>query len=149
MLSFPRHMWHTSDARFDPIVSGLLHQGTLLMEWSATNVPLDAAADLAGRREAAPARLSSTPDGGSPVGGGGVLAGLPDGGFGKPLYAWQMVQKTALRFSEGRRRECHISPRRTSPRAGPSDQEAGLRNQNAEISMQKGEPGTPLHEGPH
>lgn len=36
-----------TDARFDPIVSDLLHEGTLLMEWCAPNVPLNIAADLA------------------------------------------------------------------------------------------------------
>jgi hypothetical protein len=36
-----------SDARFDPIVSDLLHEGTLLMEWCAPNAPLDIATELA------------------------------------------------------------------------------------------------------
>jgi hypothetical protein len=34
------------DARFDSIVSDLLHEGTLLMEWCAPNVPLDLATEL-------------------------------------------------------------------------------------------------------
>ena len=38
---------HAGDARFNQIVSDLLHEGTLLMEWCAPNVPLDIAADLA------------------------------------------------------------------------------------------------------
>ena len=37
----------TTDARYDKIVGNLLHEGTLLMEWCAPNVPLDIAADLA------------------------------------------------------------------------------------------------------
>ena len=36
-----------SDARHDPMVADLLHEGTLLMEWSAPNVPPDLAVDLA------------------------------------------------------------------------------------------------------
>jgi hypothetical protein len=36
-----------SDARFDPVVADLLHEGTLLMEWCAPNVPLNVATDLA------------------------------------------------------------------------------------------------------
>jgi hypothetical protein len=36
-----------NDARYDKIVGNLLHEGTLLMEWCAPNVPLDLAADLA------------------------------------------------------------------------------------------------------
>jgi hypothetical protein len=35
------------DARYDKIVGDLLHEGTLLIEWCAPNVPLDIAADLA------------------------------------------------------------------------------------------------------
>ena len=38
---------HAKDARHDQIVADLLHEGTLLMEWCAPNVPLDLAADLA------------------------------------------------------------------------------------------------------
>lgn len=37
----------TGDARYDPFVADLLHEGTLLIEWCAPNVPLDLAADLA------------------------------------------------------------------------------------------------------
>jgi hypothetical protein len=37
----------TGDARYDRIVAGLLHEGTLLMEWCAPRVPLDIASDLA------------------------------------------------------------------------------------------------------
>jgi len=37
----------TNDARYDTFVADLLHEGTLLMEWCAPNVPLDIAADLA------------------------------------------------------------------------------------------------------
>ena len=37
----------TGDARYDPFVTDLLREGTLLMEWCAPNVPLDLAADLA------------------------------------------------------------------------------------------------------
>lgn len=35
-----------SDARFDQVVSDLLHEGTLLMEWCAPNVPLEVATEL-------------------------------------------------------------------------------------------------------
>jgi hypothetical protein len=35
------------DARFDSIVSDLLHEGALLMEWCAPNVPLEVATELA------------------------------------------------------------------------------------------------------
>ena len=34
------------DARFDQVVSDLLHEGTLLMEWCASNVPLEVATEL-------------------------------------------------------------------------------------------------------
>ena len=37
----------TGDARYDQFVASLLHEGTLLMEWCAPNVPLDIATDLA------------------------------------------------------------------------------------------------------
>ena len=37
----------TGDAKYDPFVASLLHEGALLMEWCAPNVPLDLAADLA------------------------------------------------------------------------------------------------------
>jgi len=36
-----------TDARYDQIVAELLHEGALLMEWCAPNVPLDIAASLA------------------------------------------------------------------------------------------------------
>ena len=35
-----------NDARYDKVVADLLHEGTLLMEWCAPNVPLDIATDL-------------------------------------------------------------------------------------------------------
>jgi len=35
------------DARYDQIVVDLLHEGALLIEWSASNVPLELAADMA------------------------------------------------------------------------------------------------------
>ena len=65
---------HASDARYDQVVAGLLHEGTPLIEWCAPNVPLDVAADLAERRGMVIARLSGTRDGGSPAGGSGALA---------------------------------------------------------------------------
>ena len=37
----------TNDTRYDSFVADLLHEGTLLMEWCAPNIPLDVAADLA------------------------------------------------------------------------------------------------------
>lgn len=36
------------DARFDHIVADLLREGALLMEWSAPNVPLELATEMAG-----------------------------------------------------------------------------------------------------
>ena len=35
------------DARYDQVVADLLHEGTLLMEWCAPNVPLEIAVELA------------------------------------------------------------------------------------------------------
>ena len=37
----------TNDSRYDSFVADLLHEGTLLMEWCAPNIPLELAADLA------------------------------------------------------------------------------------------------------
>jgi len=37
----------TGDAKYDSFVASLLHEGTLLIEWCAPNVPLYLAADLA------------------------------------------------------------------------------------------------------
>ena len=36
-----------TDARHDQIVEALLHEGALLMEWCAPNVPIEVATDLA------------------------------------------------------------------------------------------------------
>jgi hypothetical protein len=37
----------TGDSKYDPVVDSLLHEGTLLMEWCAPNVPIEIATDLA------------------------------------------------------------------------------------------------------